>query len=76
MDSMPELNELQTAYKATVENWVAAIRREEELASANHTVAEIDKWEDAHFAEEKCRNIVKAAKARYEDALRAKFFDF
>jgi hypothetical protein len=30
-----ELDELQAAYKATVDNWVAAIRVEEALASGN-----------------------------------------
>jgi hypothetical protein len=29
-----------------------AIRTEEKLASADHTVAEIDQWESAHFAED------------------------
>ncbi len=30
----------------------------------------------AHLDEEEMRNTVKAAKAKYEDALRAKFFNF
>jgi hypothetical protein len=46
------------------------------LASVNHTVAEVDKWEDASFKEDALRNKVKAAKKRYEDALREKFFGF
>jgi hypothetical protein len=45
-------------------------------ASVNHTLAEVDKWEAAHFKEEEIRSEVKAAKAAYEDALREKFFDF
>jgi hypothetical protein len=67
----PELDELQTAYKAAVESWISAIRNEETLVSANHSMAEIDRWGQAHM-----RNVVKAAKASYEDALRAKFFGF
>jgi hypothetical protein len=67
---------MQGEYKAAVEEWIAAIKREEELASTPHDVAEIDKWEQAHFDEDDMRNKVKAAKARYEDALRKKFFDF
>ena len=46
------------------------------LASVNHSVAEVDKWEGAHFKEEDARNKVKAAKKQYEDALREKFFGF
>ena len=75
-DQYPELDSLQAAYKDAVENWVSAIRKEEALASVNHSVAEIDQWEQAHFDEESMRDGVKAAKAKYEDALRAKFFGF
>jgi len=39
-------------------------------------MAEIDRWEQAHLDEDEMRNAVKAAKASYEDALRAKFFGF
>jgi hypothetical protein len=72
----PELDELQAAYKSAVEAWIASIRAEEALASVNHSVAEIDQWEKAHFEEDEMRDTVKAAKAKYEDALRAKFFGF
>jgi hypothetical protein len=71
-----ELDELQASYKNAVEAWIAAIRKEEELASGPHDVAEIDKWEQAHFEEDEMRNSVKDAKAKYEDALREKFFGF
>jgi hypothetical protein len=71
-----ELDDLQATYKTAVEHWIAAIRKEEALASVNHSVAEVDTWEAAHFVEDEMRNTVKAAKAKYEDALRAKFFNF
>jgi hypothetical protein len=71
-----ELDRMQTAYKAVVEEWITAIKQEEALASVNHSVAEVDKWEGAHFAEDKIRSKVKAAKKKYEDALREKFFGF
>jgi hypothetical protein len=71
-----DLDQMQTAYQAAVEEWIAAIKQEEALASVNHTVAEVDKWEAAHFAEDDIRGKVKAAKKKYEDALREKFFSF
>jgi energy-converting hydrogenase A subunit M len=71
-----DLDQMQAAYHAAVEEWIAAIKQEETLASVNHTVAEIDKWEAAHFAEDEIRKKVKAAKKQYEDALREKFFGF
>ncbi len=70
------LDQLQADYKATVEEWIAAIRAEEALASCEHSVAEIDKWEQAGFDEETARSKAKDAKEAYEDALREKFFNF
>ena len=70
------LDKLQKEYVAAVEKWIGAIKHEEALASVNHTVAEVDKWEGAHFKEDEQRNRVKAAKKVYEDALREKFFGF
>jgi len=72
----PELDELQAAYKSAVEEWIAAIRKEEALVSVNHDVAEVDRWEAAHFEEDEVRSKVKDAKEKYEDALREKFFGF
>jgi hypothetical protein len=72
----PELDQLQSEYKAAVEAWISAIRNEETLASANHSMIEIDQWEKAHLDEDEMRNAVKAAKSKYEDALRTKFFGF
>lgn len=71
-----DLDQMQRKYKAAVEAWVAAIRREEALAMVNHTLAQIDQWEAADDDEEKARSEAKAAKKAYEDALREKFFHF
>ena len=72
-----ELDQLQAAYKAAVENWVADdVREEEALASSNHNVAELDKWEQAHFREHKLHKEADYRKRLYEDALRREFFGF
>ena len=71
-----ELDALQASYKAAVEDWISAIRNEEALASVNHSVAEVDQWENAGFAEDEKRKVAKEEKAKYEDALRRKFFGF
>jgi predicted ribonuclease toxin of YeeF-YezG toxin-antitoxin module len=71
-----DLDQMQAAYKTAVEQWITAIKEEEALASVTHTIAEVDKWEDANFKEDELRGKVKAAKRRYEDALREKFFGF
>ncbi|MEI9917134.1 MAG: hypothetical protein WDN29_16525 [Methylovirgula sp.] len=72
-----ELDQLQVAYKAAVETWIAAIRDEETLVSAApNSIEDLDVWEDAHFKEDDARNKVIDAKHQYEDALREKFFKF
>ena len=76
MEDEVALDRMQADYKAAVEEWIKAIRDEEALALVNHSVAEVDRWEGAHFREDELRGAVKAAKKRYEDALRQKFFSF
>ena len=69
-----DLDRMQAAYKAAVDAWVEAIRAEEALASVNHTVAEVDRWEAAYFLAEEARARAQAAKQDYEAALRERFF--
>jgi outer membrane protein TolC len=71
-----ELDQLQANYKAAVEEWIAAIRNEEALASVNHDIADVDSWEHADNAEEEAREKAKDAKLAYEDGLREKFYNF
>jgi hypothetical protein len=69
-----ELTQMQRDYQARVEEWIAAIREEEALASVDHSVADVDRWEAADFREEDLRKKVKDAKKEYEAALRSTFF--
>ncbi len=71
-----ELDQMRNAYQAAVEEWISAIKQEEALASVDHSIAEVDQWERAHFREDEIRSKVKAAKKQYEDALREKFYSF
>jgi hypothetical protein len=71
-----ELDQLQRTYQSAVEAWIVAIRQEEALASTEHSIADVDKWEEADFAEEEARDKAKEAKQEYETALREKFFNF
>ncbi len=70
------LDRLQAEYKAAVDLWVGAIREEEAHASVNHTLAQVDTWEEDVMKEDSLRQQVRAAKASYESALREKFFNF
>jgi hypothetical protein len=77
IEELAELDDLQAAYKRAMEEWIVAIRKGEALVSITpHSLAEVDKWEQAHFDEDEARNKVLAAKEAYEDMLRRKFFGF
>ena len=71
-----KLDKLQADYKKAVDEWVIAIRKEEELASVDHSVADIDAWEEAGFEEHKLQREVIYRKKLYEDALREDLFGF
>ena len=71
-----ELDQMQSKFKSAVDAWVSAIRQEEALASVNHSVAQVDQWENASDLEEKARNNAKVAKKDYENALRKEFYNF
>jgi len=71
-----ELDKLRFNYKAAVERWIAAIRFEENLATPDHSMVALENWDQANFAEEDARNIAKAARAEYQDALRHVLYNF
>ncbi len=72
----PELDELQSRLQGSGGGLDISHSQRGSLASVNHDVAEVDAWEAAHFEEDEMRTKVKDAKAKYEDALREKFFGF
>ena len=71
-----ELDKLRFNYKAAVERWIAAIREEENLATPDHSMVAVEAWDQAHFAEDDARNIAKAARQEYADALRQVLYNF
>jgi hypothetical protein len=71
-----ELDRLQADYKNAVDDWVAAIREEEALASVDHSVAKLDEWENAGFRENKLHKEAVYRKRLYENALRREFYGF
>ena len=70
------VDQQEAVYHDAIEAWIAAIRREETLATSTTTVAELDAWEEAARAEDEARNRVQQTKKAYEEALRQKFFHF
>lgn len=65
-----ELDQLRLEYKATVDEWVAAIRAEEALATADHSMTAMENWDEAHFREQDAQEKATKAREAYKDALR------
>jgi hypothetical protein len=64
------LNELRLAYKKAVDDWVRAIRAEEALATTNHSMTAMERWDAAHFKEHDAQTTARQARDAYKDALR------
>jgi hypothetical protein len=72
----PELDKLRFQYKSAVERWIEAIRAEENLAGPDHSMIAVEDWDRANFAEQEARDIAKAARQEYADALRQVLYNF
>jgi hypothetical protein len=71
MSHAPELDNLRNSYKKAVDAWVDAIRAEEALATPDHSMTAMEKWDDAHFTEQDAQNGAVTARDAYKDALRS-----
>ncbi len=65
-----DLDQLRLAYKQAVDDWVNAIRAEEALATEDHSMVAMEKWDDAHFREQDAQKKAKDARDAYKDELR------
>jgi hypothetical protein len=69
--SKADLDQLRLVYEQAVDNWVNAIRGEEALATPDHSMVAMEKWDDAHFQEQDAQRKAKQARDAYKDGLRA-----
>ncbi|HUB02517.1 MAG TPA: hypothetical protein VL983_07520 [Terriglobales bacterium] len=69
--SQPDLDHLRFLYKKAIEEWVAAIRAEEDLATPDHSMLAWEKWDAAHLAEHDAHEKATVAREAYKDGLRA-----
>jgi hypothetical protein len=67
----PDLDQLRLAYKSATDEWVEAIRAEEALATPDHSMIAMEKWDDAHFREEYAHRKATEAREAYKDGLRS-----
>jgi hypothetical protein len=65
------VNELRLAYKKAVDDWVAAIRAEEALATTDHSMTSMEHWDAAHFTEQDAQKKATEAREAYKETLRS-----
>jgi hypothetical protein len=68
--SKADLDQLRLVYKKAVDEWVNAIRAEEALATPDHSMVAMEKWDDAHFKEQDAQSKATEARDAYKDGLR------
>jgi hypothetical protein len=71
-----DFDQLLSSYKQAVDRWVEAIRAEESLANSNHSMVQMEKWDDAGFALHDAELAAKKARDAYKNALRKKNYGF
>jgi hypothetical protein len=69
--SKDDLDQLRLAYKKAVDEWVDTIRAEEALATPDHSMIAMERWDDAHMREHDAHAKVTEARDAYKDGLRA-----
>ena len=68
--SKEDLDELLVVYKRATDEWVDAIRAEEALATADHSMVAMEHWDAAHFAEHDAHTRATEAREAYKGGLR------
>ncbi len=66
----PDLDALQATYKQAVDQWVAAIRAEEALATPDHSETAMEHWDSADFGVQDAEKQAKHARDAYKEGLR------
>ena len=72
----PDFDQLLSTYRQAVDRWVDAIRAEESLATADHSMVQMEKWDDAGFKLHDAELTAKKARDAYKNALRKKNYGF
>jgi len=71
-----DFDQLLKSYKEAVDHWVDAIRAEEALANSDHSMVEMEKWDDAGFKLQDAEAVAVKARDAYKNALRKKNYGF
>jgi hypothetical protein len=71
-----DFDQLLTSYRQALDQWIAAIRAEEALATPDHSMVAMEEWDAAGFALHDAESAAKKARDQYKNALRKKNYGF
>ena len=71
-----DFDQLLRSYRQAVDAWIEAIRAEESLATEDHSMVQMEKWDDAGFTLHDAELTAKKARDAYKNALRKKNYGF
>jgi hypothetical protein len=71
-----DFDKLLREYRAAVDHWVDTIRAEEGLANDDHSMKQMELWDDAGFKLHDAELAAKKARDAYKNALRKKNYGF
>ena len=74
--SEPNFDELLWLYKEAADRWINAIRAEASLATDDHSMVAMERWDDAGFKLHDAELAAKKARDAYKNALRKKNYGF
>jgi hypothetical protein len=71
-----DFDQLLAEYRAAVDRLVDEVHKEEALANADHSLVEMERWDDEEFKVQDAAKAALKARAAYKDALRQKNYGF
>jgi hypothetical protein len=71
-----DFDQLLRSYRQAVDAWLDAIRAEESLATEDHSMVQMERWDDAGFKLHDAELMAKKARDAYKNALRKKNYGF
>ncbi len=69
-------DQLLSNYKQAIDRWIDAIKTEESLATPDHSMVQMELWDDAGLKVHDAELAAKKARDRYKSALRRKNYGF
>lgn len=76
MTKTDDFDQLLSNYRQAVDAWVEAIHAEEELATDDHSMVQMEAWDTAGLALHDVELTAKKARDEYKNALRRKNYGF